>query len=76
VISLLKIVELHQKQQQRIRQVRQQIEEQNQAIMAVISSLLEAKQVLESSLENLDEKRAASADARSGKNRGTSFPSV
>ncbi|KAG0044738.1 hypothetical protein BGZ83_009987 [Gryganskiella cystojenkinii] len=58
-------IELHQRQQQRIRQVRQQIEEQNQAIMQVISSLRESKRVLESNLENLDEKRAVSADARS-----------
>lgn len=34
--------------------------------MAVIQSLRGAKQVLELNLENLDEKRAASADARSG----------
>lgn len=34
--------------------------------MAVIQSLRSAKQVLELNLENLEEKRAASADARSG----------
>ncbi|KAF9302876.1 hypothetical protein BGZ74_004715 [Mortierella antarctica] len=59
-------IELHQRQQQRIRQVRLEIEEQNKAIMAVIQSLRGAKQVLELNLENLDEKRAVSADARSG----------
>ncbi|KAG0073989.1 hypothetical protein BGZ93_006798 [Podila epicladia] len=58
-------IELHQRQQQRIRQVRLEIEEQNKAIMVVIQSLRGAKQVLELNLENLDEKRAASADARS-----------
>jgi len=34
--------------------------------MEVIQSLRSAKQVLELNLENLEEKRAASADARSG----------
>ncbi|KAF9212578.1 hypothetical protein CPC16_011971 [Podila verticillata] len=58
-------IELHQRQQRRIRQVRLEIEEQNKAIMAVIQSLRSAKQVLELNLENLEEKRAASADARS-----------
>ncbi|KAG0195641.1 hypothetical protein BGX28_000945 [Mortierella sp. GBA30] len=58
-------IEAHQIQQQKIRQVRQEIEEQNKAIMTVIQSLREAKQVLESNLENLEEKRAASAEARS-----------
>lgn len=60
------LVELHQRQQRRIRQVRLEIEDQNKAIMEVIQSLRSAKQVLELNLENLEEKRAASADARSG----------
>ncbi|KAI1296263.1 hypothetical protein EDD11_007444 [Mortierella claussenii] len=58
-------IELHQRQQRRIRQVRSEIEEQNKAIMTVIQDLRDAKQVLETSLEDLDEKRAISADARS-----------
>ncbi|KAF9438404.1 hypothetical protein BGZ76_008058 [Entomortierella beljakovae] len=58
-------IELHQKQQQRIRKVRLEIEEQNKAIMKVIQSLRDAKQVLESNFEDLEEKRAVTADARS-----------
>ncbi|KAF9944898.1 hypothetical protein BGZ72_001856 [Mortierella alpina] len=58
-------IEAHQIQQRKIRQVRQEIDEQNKAIMTVIQTLREAKQVLESNLENLEEKRAASAEARS-----------
>ncbi|KAF9950377.1 hypothetical protein BGZ70_001401 [Mortierella alpina] len=58
-------IEAHQIQQRKIRQVRQEIDEQNKAIMTVIRTLREAKQVLESNLENLEEKRAASAEARS-----------
>ncbi|KAF9177686.1 hypothetical protein BGZ51_008465 [Haplosporangium sp. Z 767] len=57
-------IESHQIQQRRIRQVQQEIEEQNKAIMTVIQNLRDAKQVLESDLENLEEKRAASAEAR------------
>ncbi|KAF9199230.1 hypothetical protein BGZ49_010676 [Haplosporangium sp. Z 27] len=58
-------IELHQKQQRKIRQVRLEIEEQNKAIMNVIQDLRDAKQVLEANLEDLEEKRAVSADARS-----------
>ncbi|KAF9343753.1 hypothetical protein BGX34_006412, partial [Mortierella sp. NVP85] len=58
-------IELHQKQQQRIRQVRLEIEEQNKAIMTVIHNLRDAKQTLESCLEDQDQKRAIAADARS-----------
>ncbi|KAI8599388.1 vitamin-D-receptor interacting mediator subunit 4-domain-containing protein [Dissophora ornata] len=58
-------IELHQQQQQRIRQVRVEIEEQNKAIMNVIQNLRDAKQVLETSLEDQDQKQAISADARS-----------
>ncbi|KAF9428491.1 hypothetical protein BGZ94_002200 [Podila epigama] len=57
-------IELHQQQQRKILQVRQEIEEQNKAIMNVIQTLRGAKQVLELNLEDLEEKRAASADAR------------
>ncbi|KAF9151355.1 hypothetical protein BGX20_005431 [Mortierella sp. AD010] len=58
-------IELHQKQQRKIRQVRLEIEEQNKAIMSVIQSLRDAKLVLEANLEDLEEKRAITADARS-----------
>ncbi|KAF9974104.1 hypothetical protein BGZ65_008915, partial [Modicella reniformis] len=58
-------IELHQKQQQRIRRVRLEIEEQNKAIMTVIQNLRDAKQTLETSLEDQDQKRAIAADARS-----------
>ncbi|KAF9995283.1 hypothetical protein BGZ80_007066 [Entomortierella chlamydospora] len=58
-------IELHQKQQRKIRQVRLEIEEQNKAIMSVIQSLRDAKLVLEANLEDLEERRAITADARS-----------
>ncbi|KAF9349479.1 hypothetical protein BGX26_012232 [Mortierella sp. AD094] len=58
-------IELHQKQQRKIRQVRLEIDEQNKAIMSVIQSLRDAKLVLEANLEDLEEKRAITADARS-----------
>jgi len=56
--------------------VRQEIDEQNKAIMTVIRTLREAKQVLESNLENLEEKRAASAEARSGKQQNSKASST
>ncbi|KAF9107890.1 hypothetical protein BGX27_008554 [Mortierella sp. AM989] len=58
-------IEIHQKQQRKIQQVRLEIEEQNKAIMKVIQNLRDAKQVLEGNLEDLEEKRAITADARS-----------
>ncbi|KAG0287509.1 hypothetical protein BGZ98_004620 [Dissophora globulifera] len=58
-------IELHQRQQQRIRQVREEIEDQNKAIMAVVQNLIDAKKTLEASLEDQDQKQAVSADARS-----------
>jgi len=49
--------------------VRLEIEEQNKAIMTVIHNLRDAKQTLESCLEDQDQKRAIAADARSGKKK-------
>ncbi|KAG0209412.1 hypothetical protein BGX33_005523 [Mortierella sp. NVP41] len=58
-------IEQHQIQQRKILQVRKEIEGVDKAIMTVIQTLRDAKQVLEASLEDQDEKLTASADARS-----------
>ncbi|KAF9923377.1 hypothetical protein FBU30_006559 [Linnemannia zychae] len=57
-------IEQHQIQQRKILQVRKEIEVIDKAIMTVIQTLRDAKQTLEASLENHDEKMAASTDAR------------
>ncbi|KAF9908999.1 hypothetical protein EC991_009181 [Linnemannia zychae] len=57
-------IEQHQIQQRKILQVRKEIEGVDKAIMTVIQTLRDAKQTLENSLENHDEKMAASTDAR------------
>ncbi|KAF9307128.1 hypothetical protein BGZ91_008469 [Linnemannia elongata] len=57
-------IEQHQIQQRKILQVRKEIEGVDKAIMEVIRTLRMAKETLEASLENHDEKMAASTDAR------------
>ncbi|KAF9563174.1 hypothetical protein BGW38_008958, partial [Lunasporangiospora selenospora] len=54
-------IEIHQKQQQRIKQVRDEIENRNKAIMTVVQSLRSAKLSLESRLEHLDERQSSLA---------------
>jgi hypothetical protein len=63
------VVEQHQIQQRKILQVRKEIEGVDKAIMEMIRTLRMAKETLEASLENHDEKMAASTDARLGKQR-------
>ncbi|KAF8928502.1 hypothetical protein BGZ47_001574 [Haplosporangium gracile] len=57
-------IEQHQIQQRKILQVRKEIEGVDKAIMEVIRTLRLAKETLEASLENHDEKMTASTDAR------------